>query len=191
MYIVGKISDKGTATEITNQCGCIYSSQPPSTAIILHNIVDLYGGSVSDYTLYDIDDDSNDATRIFHEGALYDLVWTGDGITGVDFSEYDSWKWLDITCDKTEIVGDGVDTATLTLTVYETDKVTVDTTYNQTIDLAVKESLPSSTENYTTQVIFVSGVSTIIFVRLNAGVWVFPGIHDVVNKLRIDRKSVV
>jgi hypothetical protein len=190
MYIVGIIANKETATEVLERSGNVYKDSP-TIQTILDNMVDKHGGVDADYSVYDIDDTSNDADRIFKQQAVYDLEWTGDVVTGIDFTTYDSWNQMDVSASKSTILANGTDTSVITFTMYESDGTTVDTSFSSPIDICIIEYTDIGKEENLTELDFTAGVATINFTSTNDGsTWAFPKKEntDIENNLKIKNK---
>jgi len=182
MYIVGNIS----TGELVERCGSIYKSAYPSEATILANVADRNGGSTSDYAVYFVTPGSNDAERIFHDNDLFEITWSGDTITGVDFTTYDTWKWIGVETDKLSIKPDNTEKAIVTYTMYKPDGVTVDKAFNGTLSLDTMEGLPSETVKHVEQLTFESGIATLEFKSSTEADWRFLYGHwDKANQLKI------
>lgn len=69
--------------------------------------------------------DPNSPCQRIMNGESFDLVWTNDKITEIDFTPEDTKGYLKFETDKAAIVGDGNDTAEISLTVYEANKVII------------------------------------------------------------------
>jgi len=105
-------------------------------------------------------------------GASYDVIWTGGNITSIDFSPEDAKGYVKFTSDKTEIRGDGVDSALITLTVYLADKVTVK---NINAVKLVPIKIPGAIISARMQL--VNGIGTLTFKKINdlpLGNYTFP-----------------
>lgn len=128
-----------------------------------------YGGSASDYTFYQMD--AVETERI-KSGDEYDLEWDNHEITGIDFAAEDVKRWVKIYADKTEIDGDGSDTANITLEVWKADLSAIDTNVNVT-----GKSLPILTPDgeRIVKINISGGVASRAFKTTKAGKWIFPG----------------
>jgi len=209
MYIVGIRENQGTSAEVLEKCGCVYTSEKPSTENILNNMVDKYGGNPSAYCVYHVDPNSNDAKRIFNEHAFFSLTWGETSsfdpddtslpivttvISGVDFSEYDSWNQIDVSATKYVISADGLDTSVVTFTMFHPNGVDIDTSFTSAVDFDISELLPNEIEPHLIQINFTSGVGNIDFKWDRDSIWqLTKGRKDIEKKLKIkvNRKITV
>jgi len=133
MYLVVDINKKGQAGETV-----FTSEKGDETGValdvdIIDNIVTAFGGLIADYAVFHIGDKSNDFKKIKKEKVKYKMKWDGDTPTGIDTDEYDDWLLLKITSDK-EIINP-LETAIVTYTVYESDGLNIDTSYQRNINI--------------------------------------------------------
>ena len=136
MFAVGKVSDKTLAT-ISGTYG---SGDPPDVAILANVIAD-FGGVAADYSILHISDTSAKAKRVM-EGDDFDLVWTGNVLTDLDFaSREDTKRWIDVGVSKASILADNTDSLTLTLGIWKADKTGLATNQSTTVDLPVSTPL--------------------------------------------------
>lgn len=164
MYVLGKIS-----TGDLLQCSGKYVSGNPRTSSIKSNWIDDHPTDIdSDLFIFNIDENSNEAERIFR-GDDCSLIWHRSAIIGIDFTNEDIKPWIEATSDKSLITADGIDKATVTLRILNADK-TLDTSFNDTItkkyvDLNELKDLELS---------FVNGVATHEFISLVSTYFIIP-----------------
>ena len=140
MFILGNTNSK----EIIKISGS-YANQP-SVDGIKANAVDIYGGTLDDYSVYVIDDDDSVCTRISNTNDFV-LIWESNNIVGLDFSIDDNKKWLSVIGECDSINGelyvkkDGIDSITVKSEILLPDKSGRDVSYNESI------MIPISTPN--------------------------------------------
>ena len=128
MHFIGKISDQSYV-----QHSGIYKTGEPNRSQVKASIAREHGGSPNDYDVYFINNDSDLAASI-SMGASFSLVWEDGYITDIDTTEEDSKKYIDITTDKSSVTNNS-ESATITFTMYQSDGVTVDTTFRGAVRL--------------------------------------------------------
>lgn len=175
MYILGD----NTTQEIVFISGR-YPTGDPSDENIINNAVTTYGGTSAIYSVYHVDEKSDDYNRIKNKKAEPELVWDGTTITGIVFTEYDTRQYIGVITDKTIIDPDGIDTAVLTITVYENDGVSVDTKFNSTVNF---QMLMPTGGYQTVQISFNKGIATYDFTTTVSGTWKFPPDEHNFNEL--------
>lgn len=84
------------------------------------------------YWVIESNNPSSDCQRIIN-GDAFICTWSNNHIVGIDFTPEDTKGYLKFESDKTKISGNGInETASITLTVYESDKVTIKTNITAT-----------------------------------------------------------
>jgi hypothetical protein len=121
----------------------------------LDAVVANHGGDVADYSLYGPLSPADEARASKADDFV--LEWTGDAVTGLDFADEDGKRVVDFIPDKTVVDGDGVDVATVTVTLYEADGSTVASGVNANPIVPIQKGL----EVVKTRIDFTAGVATI------------------------------
>ena len=118
MFVVGKKADGKVMFYSGKYGGC---GNPPDSTI-LDEAIARFGGTKTDYAILPINDSSADAERVYvHD--TFDLTWDGSTPTGVSFAKEDAKEWFTVSTDKTTIKADGIDEATITVTLKTCDKL--------------------------------------------------------------------
>jgi hypothetical protein len=177
MYLVGLKSDKQLLYRSST-----YSSNEPSDQIILENIIEKYGGTAADYSIYRIND-ATIATKRIQNGDEFNLVWDNDIISGVDFTIEDSKPWIKFYTEdgKSEILANNMDTAVLIMEMWKADKSGIDITFNSIIRFTI--TTPRGPAIIKCQ--FVNGICKKQIKTEVFGDWIFPGNLRHVNGYRI------
>lgn len=128
-----------------------------------------YGGVDLDYYVYSVDESNTDAVRI-KNGDEWVAVWTGDVITGVDFSIEDAKKWIDVSVDKLTFSADNKEVVLVKASILLADKSDVDTSFDTNVDIPIK----SSDSSYKIRFKFISGKASRAIKTSMAGTWKFP-----------------
>lgn len=140
---------------------------------VLEKAVDT-GILLADLEYYYIADSNNPISicqRIL-SGQSYNVNWTNGNITGIDFSAEDTKGYIKFETNKNSIKGDGIDTATITLTVYLADKITVK---NVTVNKLVPVKIPGAVISAQMQI--TNGIGMLTFKKINdlpLGKYTFP-----------------
>lgn len=173
IYLIGHRTTEELVKQTAN-----YTSAPPIKHI-LSNVSAEEGIPISGLHAYGVKDKAT-LDRIMARDS-YDLVWrrvydpqtsgTYNEIVDVDFSPQDNKLWVGIESDVTEITADGVDSATITLTVYQSDGVTPKTNVNKS------QNLPVDTPKGRAQakVTVANGSGTLNLSTTEYGYWTIPG----------------
>lgn len=179
MFIIGN----NETNQIYNQVSVAYTDikTPQQVLDFKNRIIAKYAAKLSIDPSYldffwidEIETEGSDFKRIMN-GDEFVVVWANDKITGVDFSTEDAKGYLKFETNKTEIRGDGVDTATITLTVYQPDKVTVK---NITAARLIPIKTPSGI--ISARMAITNGIGTLQFKKINdlpLGKYSIP-VHD-------------
>jgi len=180
MYIVGVKNKQGQEDEVLYQSG-YYLTGDPSEDIILKNTVLKFGGNVTDYAVFFINEKSETYEKIIERDAFYKLKWTPENnVSGIDFTEYENWGFIGVSADK--YVLDPNETANITLQVLIKNKQAVDTNFNSTINF---EYLKGRNKIISESVMFTSGVGSLSFTPVESGTYLFP------YKMWTDRKNML
>ncbi len=104
-------------------------------------------------------------------------VWSGDNLTGIDFSPEDDKRFISFSSDKTRIEANGNEVATITIRLLQNDATTPWSVNVSNKYFKISSSLGNVIEK---KVDFVSGVATINFSvpSLLAGFWQIPSLSD-------------
>jgi len=187
MYIVGNSTKKGQIDEIIYKSGDYFTGDP-SDSIILENIVLRFGGTSADYSVVHIDEKSEEFKKITEQDLKYKLSWDGNNISGVDFSEYESWKVLKISSDKNIINPN--ETVILSLSACDVND-NLDTSYSGTIIIDYKKGF--NTLLQTPLISFDKGTATFNFIPTVEGFYNFPSDKwsDKRNNLKIKEQILI
>lgn len=112
-WIIGRKSDK-SIIEIT---GKLYENDF-SLEELKDNIPINKGGTYTDYSFFRM---SKDESERYSNGDSYQIVWTDDELTGISYTIEDSKPWAKLFTDKSSIMDDGIDYATIRLEVWKPD----------------------------------------------------------------------
>lgn len=179
LYIIGRISDH-VIVDIADRLNVDETKLLTSIAINK-------GGVASDYSLLGLASDSNPARRIA-SGADWEAVWTGNTITSVSFSIFDSKDRLRFTSPKSEISGNGIETARINIRLINSSDADVSTTIS-----GVYIPIQSPTGPVKKKVDLISGFAQFDFKSDTLGTWTFPipgtkyiGDYRIKNELSIE-----
>ncbi len=115
MFIVGHRETKKLV-----QLSGLYHSANPSEEIILKNMVTQFGGGAQDYSVHFIEDESPLAQELLLP-VKFNLVWTGQDVTGVDMTPERQKSVLKVTADQDVlIIGESI---VFTGTLYDKDMI--------------------------------------------------------------------
>jgi len=192
MYIIGSVNNIGTSAEIVEKGSTIYTKNQPTSEAIIKNMVSIYGGVNEDYAILNFGNEVTSATnRIFKEDAIFSLKWTPtSGISGVDFSDYDTWKQLDVSADTSSVSADGEDTAVLTWTIYDSDGITLDSDFTSVFDVDIIGTSADDKQHFLLNLSFTNGVATTNVNRNYVSEWFLPSYRftDRINRLKIKNR---
>ena len=124
----------------------------------------------------DMDNPTNTGYRLM-AGHDFDLTWVTNEITAIDFTPEDSKGWAGFVSDVVRIADDGTEEAEITITAYESDGTTVDTSINVTKYVSIKTPIGIQLAKMTT----VSGIGTFRIKLTNItpiGHYTFPSVSD-------------
>ena len=175
MYLIGRIADQ---TDTANAQGNFGPNGlveingalnlPKGVNAFKDSIAINHGGVGSDYDVFDLTS-TGDQDRI-NTGASFVTVWAVDEIVGVDFALEDAKLIVDFISDKDMIIGNGTSVATITVTAYDNDGITVATQINSNQVIPIEKG----NEIVNTLVRFTNGVAALILKDTKGGEWVFP-----------------
>jgi len=172
-----------------NQDGTITSNA--GTAHINNESIQLV---TADYSIAYFGNESVTAKRILN-GDQYTVSWVNNEIDGVDFTSEDTKKLIKVSIDKTEINGDKVDTATLTVELWKADNSGIANTI--TADVSFPVNCPTRRGVIYTPLSIVNGVGTIAINTDIYGKWIFPGENKryknfrIVNQVSLDVRVIL
>jgi len=177
MYIVAKIADH-SIVKVTG----VYYDKPPSENILLDNIVKEFGGATGDYAVLNVDDKSTDALQISKNWS-FTLIWSGDTITGIDFTAETAKKWIEFfnTSDQSTIEANDREAILLGANVLLDDGLTIDNTFNDFVDVPITTPSTSTFMRF----YFVKGKSSKSFKTDIYGQWTLPSNSDRFNNFRV------
>lgn len=138
-----------------------------------------FGGVASDYSYLDIDEVT--FARISN-GDSYTLDWSGTDLTGVDFTTENTKLWVKLATDKTVVLGDNIDSATITLEVWNAGLTTIRGNVNVTgrrVPILTPDGLRYVRFNIS------SGVGTATFKTNKTGQYTFPAESKRFDNFRI------
>ncbi len=130
MYVVGKKADESFVAR-----SGIYYSPIPNNNTILTNIIKKFGGIAAHYNVFKVTD-FNEQDRIMNSDSFL-LTWESNIITGIDFTPENSKKFIEFSVDKNVVLRNGTDFIIMQAKILNSDGVTVDTTFNDTLSLPV------------------------------------------------------
>lgn len=141
-----------------------------SERAVLDSMVRRYGGVDADYSVCFITD-STAKERIFNGDEFVAAVDGSGTATGVSFAAEDAKRYINFALDKTSLTANGIDTATLTVTVRSSNDSQVEA-FNGDIDIPI---LCGTMATWVTAT-FVNGVATLPIraIKTFAGLWQFP-----------------
>lgn len=189
LYIIGNRETEELVARTGN-----YISSPPPTTKILQNISSEYDIPVSGLSIYSPGTEYEN--RILN-GDDYDLVWSGvynattsgvvNTLVSLDFSAEDNKRLVmfepvdpsDETIRKSEILGDGIDTARIMTRVYLPDRSEIDTSYNEELKLPFRD--PDNRKAYT-KINISGGIGYKDFKTTNYGTWGIPSRYNFEGK---------
>jgi len=157
MHIAGLISDQANAGSRYGFVEIDYRKNiKGGVPAYLESLAANYGGVASDYSAYEVPTAEEETVSKYPDD--FNLVWTSDEVTDLDFTPLNSTQILKLTLTTNEILGDNNDDSDLTVALFESDGTTPVTTFNDyvyfacTIDhrfvmLAVELSSGTATEN--------------------------------------------
>lgn len=175
MYLIGRIADKADAgsqnglVEISGLMNLVVGVSSYKEAIATN-----HGGDAADYDVFEVVSNV-DAERI-ENGDEFDLVWDGDAIDGVDFAVEDAKFIVDFTTDKDRIDGDGVDTATVSIQIYQNDGTTPAGVNASKVVPILKDG-----RSVLTRVTLTDGAGSILVTRSEGGSYRFPAVNKIDN----------
>jgi len=176
-WIIGQKSDE-SVLEISMKL-------PDFTLTELETIVPAkLGGVAGDYSFFHMD--ATDEARI-KDGWDYDIVWTTNEITDIDFSPEENKRWVKFTADKTEIDDDGVDSVEIIMEIWDKDLTGIETGISTTSSVPI---LTPSGEKWTKASI-VNGIRTKNFTTTKSGTWVFPSRSNRFKNVRVFNQIVL
>jgi len=158
-YIVGKKIDKSLVEVVMRDV----LLQQLQEAIVANK-----GGVVEDYSFYEMTAEDVERCR---DGWSHTYVWENSNMVSIDFSSETSKPWVKVFTDKTSIVDDGVDTATITLEFWKANLSSIQTNINLT-GRRFPIFTPSGIRFVRLNV--VNGVARARFRCAKAGEYVFP-----------------
>lgn len=102
------------------------------------NAVDVVGGVLDDYLVYKTDD-VDIKVRIFQQDSFIGTIEDNE-VTGIDFSLEDNKQWVKIETDVVNnrqrlYLNGSSDELNINATIYQSDKVTIDTSFNETVTI--------------------------------------------------------
>jgi len=125
---------------------------------------------VSDVYIFDVAALSQTIRTRLQEGDEFDLVWSADAVSGVDFTKEDAKFVVDVTSAKNSILGNTVDNTDVTITVFKANGSTIQP-INGTKNVSILMPVAGIV---LTPVVFANGVGTFTFKTPVAGQWQFP-----------------
>ena len=185
MYIIAN-----NKTKVTLEVSGIYKGGDPDDNMILsiHNIDPSW--TVDDYSIFRYTD-VNIYDKIKKKGFVYELVWSGETITGVDFDIPSAKKYIDMKVDKDIVSSDIDDIVVITLTLYEHDETTIISSFNG--DITLKMLRPTENQRGVEEVdvdfTFVNGVCIYNFSEELIGYWYIPSYQML--SYRIDKEIII
>jgi len=147
-------------------------------------IVANYGGIPGDYVVYTLDENDSRAKRI-KSGDEHSLTWTGAGssadIVDVDFTVEDSKRFIQFTSDKSAIMADGIDLATISAMVLKPDK-SPDNSFTGKLDIPCMSPVGKIKMRFA----FSAGLATRAIQSETPGEWIIP--IGKINGMRADNE---
>jgi hypothetical protein len=167
-YITGKIADK---TIIEYGFRSPFNLTDLRTAFANNN-----GGVYTDYYIYSIDETQVDAARI-KNGDEFDAVWEEDSIVGLSFAKEDNYRILrfqvkdDTNQLNDTVTANGIDKLTIYVSVWNSDLLSIDNTFNETLLLPLTD--PDKRNAYV-KLTIVNGLASKEFKTTKYGIWNIP-----------------
>lgn len=173
MYLIGRLSQMDDASssnglvEINGLRALIKGKEAFKEAVAIN-----YGGSSSDYDVMEVTDPA-DESRI-RNGDEFLLTWTGDLISGVDFSPEETKQQIGFSVSKSQIIANNIDKSIVKVYIYQSDGVTIDTSYSGIINLEIK----TPTGGTNRRLRFRKGYASFFIKTNDTGSWVIPSRSD-------------
>lgn len=135
MHVAGLISDQGNSGSRYGFVEIDYRKNiKGGVAEYLNSLAANYGGSPSDYSAYEVPSAEEETVSKYPDD--FNLVWTSNEVTDLDYTPLTSLQILKLSLDKSSMLGDNTESANLTVTLYESDGVTPVTTFNDYVYIA-------------------------------------------------------
>lgn len=178
VYIIGRKADK-KLLETTGIAGAVDIAS--YKAAIAKN----HGGIADDYSILSLSENTTEIERI-KAGHEYKLVWVADTITGVSFADFDTKIRISFKTDKTEILADGKEIATV-------EAALVDSNNNPVNDTVPDVYIPVQTSRDVCRkkVSIVNGKAKFDFMTTMAGTWKFPATGVTIQGYRVHNQITV
>lgn len=154
-YVVGKISD-GSFVKHEGPYNTGSTSLYPSFEEIRSNVSDQIGIDESDLFVLSVTDSAIIARLVNRDS--FTILWDSEEITGLDFSPEDNKLFIKFEQDKKFIASNGTDSATITVTIYESDGSTIKPVNVTKIIEGVLNGVPTAIH-----LDFVNGIAERIF----------------------------
>lgn len=177
MYIVANKITK----DILDISGKYRGPEPDDAAVVAS--VNTEGDPDTDFSIFRTTD--ND---IYHKikllGDAFELTWSGSLITGVNFDVTSNKIYMSMEFDKDTINADLIDHSNITITMYESDKVTPHTEFNGTMAIPIigpavlKADGTRTPETFHIGFDFINGISNYKFFGHEVGCWRCPAYSD-------------
>lgn len=119
-FVTAYKSEQGTSNFL--EADCRWGAITPESLLVALN--QNYG---TDISLYTVSDDTEDFSRL-QNGDEFSIVWTGNEITGLDWTPEDSKPIVKTTASKTVVAADGVDSVDVRIEVWKPDNSGILTT---------------------------------------------------------------
>jgi len=135
MHVAGLISDQGNSASRYGFVEIDYRKNiKGGVAEYLISLAANYGGSPSDYSAYEVPSAEEETVSKYPDD--FNLVWSSNEVTDLDYTPLTSTQILKLSLNKNSMIGDNTESADLTVTLYESDGVTVVTTYGDYVYFA-------------------------------------------------------
>lgn len=170
VYVVVRPADKADAAKKFGLVELNPQHQAKPVNRFLDAYAQKYGGVRADYKLFDLRAISGDAVaaRVLN-GDEFNLVWTGNNVSGVDFAPEDAKFLLDVTAPNLEVPADGATVVNVTVELFNANG-TPRGNFSGSRELEI--SSPIGAVRHLLN--FNAGVAVIPFRTQLAGYWQFP-----------------
>jgi hypothetical protein len=177
-WIIGKKSDESVLQ---------FSIKTPDFTLneLQQIIPNNYGGTSSDYSYLQITE--LEANR-YSNGDVYNIIWTDNEITGIDFTPEDSKHWAKLFTSQPAIKDDGIDYAEIKLEVWKPDLSEI-ATYITMLDRRVPVITPKGLSYVRLDI--VNGIARANFRSTESGTYIFPSEPKRYLSLRIYNQVTV
>lgn len=129
MHIAGLISDQANSGSRYGFVEIDYRKKiKGGVPAYLKSLAANYGGVASDYSAYKVPKAEEETVSKYPND--FNLIWISNEVTDLDYSPLNSTQILKLTLDVNSILGDNKDSAELTVSLFESDGVTLVNTFD-------------------------------------------------------------